>query len=79
MGKIPPFLNGWAYKYSRLFLFYHQPKIQKKNQKKASPADTCGVTLFYTRGLGIVVSCVMAPQPCRYRTEEKGKKRGKAG
>jgi hypothetical protein len=50
MGKISPFLNGWAYKYSRLLFFITNQKYSKK-QKEASPADACGVTLFYTRGV----------------------------
>jgi hypothetical protein len=32
MGKIPPFLNGWAYKYSRLFFFITNQKNSIKTE-----------------------------------------------
>jgi hypothetical protein len=43
--------------------FFITNQKYRKKQKEASPADACGVTLFYTRGLGMVVLRVLIPQP----------------
>jgi hypothetical protein len=65
-GKSPPSrMDGLINIPDSSFFITNQKYNIKTEEGLTSRSLWCnGVTLFYTRGLGIVVSCVMAPQSC---------------